>query len=137
MMKVTADALFDDYNLFMAKDAFEALDKLHDHHQGISLILSDVMMPGMDGFAFCRRVMADERYTPIPIIFVTALMDEKEQLTGYQAGATDYIVKPYNMRILKEKIAHWIARRQYETLLREMSVSVEPQLEERSPTTRR
>jgi signal transduction histidine kinase len=132
MMKVTADALFEDYNLFLAKDAFEALDKLHDHHQGIALILSDVMMPAMDGFDFCSRVMADKRYEHIPIIFVTALMDEKEQLKGYEAGATDYIVKPYNMRILKEKVAHWISRRQYEMLLHEMSSSVEPRLEELS-----
>lgn len=132
MMKVTADALSDDYNLFLARDAFEALDKLHDHYQGIALILSDVMMPAMDGFDFCRRVMADTRYEHIPIIFVTALMDEKEQLKGYEAGATDYIVKPYNMRILKEKVAHWISRRQYEMLLHEMSNSLEPRLEELS-----
>ena len=103
------------------------MGKLKAHQDQIALILSDVMMPGMSGFDFCNTIMGDERWKHIPLLFVTALLSEEEQVRGFQLGAADYIVKPYNIRILKEKIAHWIMRRQYEALLLEMSRSLDLQ----------
>ena len=132
MMKVIVDALSDEYNLLLAKDGFEALDKLGEYKNKISLILSDIMMPGISGFEFCEEVMSKARWKHIPLIFITALLQEEDQLRGYRLGATDYIVKPYNIKILREKVNHWILRRQYELLLKDVSTSLELTAEENS-----
>ncbi len=125
MMKVIVEALREQYNLLLAFDAFEGLRKLEAHSSEVALILSDIMMPGMSGFDFCKKIMAEEAHQHIPLIFITALMNQEDQLKGYDAGATDYIVKPYNIKILKEKVDHWISRRQYEMLLKGTSGSLE------------
>jgi signal transduction histidine kinase len=130
MMKVIVEALRQDYNLFLGRDAFEGLDKLKAHDGLINLILADVMMPGMSGFDFCKQVMENEHWKSIPLIFVTALMGEADQLKGYSIGATDYITKPYNIKILKEKVDHWISRRQYEAILENMSRELELKVEQ-------
>lgn len=130
MLKVTVDALHDEYNLHIARNGIEALEKLKAFDGEISLILSDVLMPEMDGFQLCEQVMAEEKWKQIPFIFNSALFEEKDQLKGFELGATDYLLKPYNIRILKEKVAHWIARREYEILLKNISSSLESRSEE-------
>jgi signal transduction histidine kinase len=132
MMKVIVEALQDDYNLVLSRNGFEALEQLEEYRGQISLILSDIMMPGMSGFEFCKAVMTKQEFKHIPLIFVTALLKEEDQLKGFELGATDYIVKPYNIKILKEKVAHWISRRQYEVLLHELSGTLESRVEELS-----
>ncbi len=125
MMKVIVEALREEYNLLIAFDAFEAQRKLDGARTPISLILSDIMMPGMNGYDFLEKTMAQEQFQHIPFIFITALMSQEDQLKGFALGATDYIVKPYNIKILKEKVDHWISRRQYEVLLKNASSSLE------------
>ena len=58
------------------------------------VILLDVMMPGMDGLEVCRELKRDVRTTGIPVIFVTALTDQRDLLAGFEAGAVDYVGKP-------------------------------------------
>ena len=130
MMGVSVDALKNDYNLFLARDGYEGLEKLKTHHESISLILTDVMMPGMSGYDFCKTIMEEEKYKHIPLIFISALMSEEDQLKGFSLGATDYIVKPYNVRILKEKVSYWISRRTYEQILQDFSASLEDKVQE-------
>ena len=125
MLKVTVDALHEEYNLHIAQNGVEALEKLNKFGDQISLILSDVLMPEMNGFDLCEKVMSEEKWKHIPFIFNSALFEEKDQIKGFDLGATDYLVKPYNIRILKEKVSHWIARRQYEILLQDISASLE------------
>jgi signal transduction histidine kinase len=60
------------------------------------LILLDVMMPGLDGFETCRRLKANPATRDIPVIFMTALADTADKLTGFAAGAVDYVTKPLN-----------------------------------------
>lgn len=59
------------------------------------LILLDIMMPGMDGFAVCRELKADQDSADIPVIFITARTDTEDILQGFQLGAVDYITKPF------------------------------------------
>ncbi len=132
MMKVMIEALRDDYNLFLSQNGYQGLDKLKKNSEKISLILSDIMMPEMSGFDFCRQVMTNPHWIHIPLIFVTALLEEKEQLKGFKLGATDYIVKPYSIKILKEKVAHWISRRQYELILQKAFNTLEVHVKELS-----
>lgn len=125
MLKVIVDAMHDEYNLFIAQNGIEALEKLNKFGDKISLILSDVLMPEMNGFDLCEKVMSQDNWKHIPFIFNSALFEEKDQIKGFALGATDYLIKPYNIRILKEKVAHWISRRQYEILLKNVSFSLE------------
>lgn len=60
------------------------------------LILLDVMMPDMDGFEACRRLKAHERTHDIPVIFMTALTETTDKVTGFSLGAVDYITKPFD-----------------------------------------
>lgn len=58
------------------------------------IILLDVVLPGQDGFEICRRLKADDKTRDIPVIFMTALMEEGDKLAGFEAGGVDYITKP-------------------------------------------
>ncbi|NLP34154.1 MAG: response regulator [Clostridiales bacterium] len=97
-----------DYHVITAHDGQEGyaivLDQLPD------IILCDVMMPVMDGYAFCRKVKADIRTSHIPILLLTAKSSEENQYLGIEAGADDYISKPFNIDILKLKIEKIIER---------------------------
>jgi DNA-binding response OmpR family regulator len=59
------------------------------------LILLDIRMPGMDGYEVCRRLKADEKTRDVPIIFISALEEERDKVKGFQEGAVDYITKPF------------------------------------------
>lgn len=101
--------LFDnDYRVITAHDGQEGytivLDQLPD------IILCDVMMPVMDGYEFCRKVKADIRTSHIPIILLTAKSSEENQYIGLEAGADDYIAKPFNIDMLTLKISKIIER---------------------------
>ncbi len=68
------------------------------------LILLDVMMPGMDGYEVCRRVRADSHLAEVPVIMVTALDDQASRLLGIEAGADDFITKPFNRAELRARV---------------------------------
>ena len=69
---------------------------------GVDLILLDVMLPGMDGFAFCRRVR--ESGDRVPVLFLTARGRDDDRIRGLEEGGDDYIVKPFNLRELLARI---------------------------------
>jgi PAS domain S-box-containing protein len=68
------------------------------------LVLLDVMMPSMDGYEVCRRLRADARLAEVPVIMVTALDDPASRLAGLEAGADDFITKPYNRAELRARV---------------------------------
>ncbi len=68
------------------------------------LILLDIMMPDMDGYEVCRQLKADETTRDIPIIFLTAKVEEEDETKGLELGAVDYITKPISPSILKERV---------------------------------
>uniref|UniRef100_UPI004057AEA5 response regulator n=1 Tax=Candidatus Electronema sp. TaxID=2698783 RepID=UPI004057AEA5 len=69
------------------------------------LILLDIMMPGMDGYEVCRRLKADSRSKHIPVIFLSALDKESDELQGLDAGAVDFITKPFKLEIVRARIS--------------------------------
>lgn len=75
------------------------------------MVISDVMMPITDGITLCRRIKDDIRTSHIPVILLTAKSAKDSQLTGLEAGADDYIAKPFNMEMLLLKIRHLIEMR--------------------------
>lgn len=90
------------YRVHEATNGKEGWQKALAHHPQI--IVSDISMPVMDGIALCNKVKADKRTSHIPIILLTALMGEDEQIRGLQTGANDYMTKPFNFEILNAKI---------------------------------
>lgn len=80
------------YQVLVAEDGEEALELVQRRQP--DLILLDVMMPGIDGFETCRQLKAMPSVADVPVIFMTALTDTDQKLTGFAAGAVDYITKP-------------------------------------------
>ena len=70
-------------------------------------VLLDVMMPGLDGFAVCKAL---RRQSAVPILFLTALGDEEDQIRGFALGADDYITKPFSLPVLHAKVTALVAR---------------------------
>ena len=68
------------------------------------LILLDLMLPGTDGYAFCRSVRADERAAKVPVIMVTARNEDADVVAGLEVGADDYVTKPFSARILSARV---------------------------------
>ena len=80
------------YSIVTATSGMEALDKIKDCKP--DLVLSDVMMPGMDGFELTRRIKDNEYSSIIPVVLVTALRDTEDRVRGIEAGCDDFISKP-------------------------------------------
>lgn len=91
-----------DYELHFAESGPEALSMLDEVRPDV--ILLDVMMPGMDGFAVCRRIRETPRWRDIPIVLVTALDDRDAKIRGLQAGADDYLSKPVDWPELRARV---------------------------------
>lgn len=86
------------FNCFVAYNTEEAEDILKRY--SIDLIILDIMLPGMDGFEFCKLLRQDEKTKQIPIIMLTAKAEEIDRIIGFELGADDYIVKPFSIREL-------------------------------------
>lgn len=83
--------------------------------ESYDLVLLDVMMPKMDGFTLCKKIREKEE---IPIIFITAKVQEVDQLKGYELGCDDYIVKPFSLPVLLAKCNAIMKRKHYQFLER-------------------
>ena len=90
------------YSLALAKDGPQALDIAA--REKPDLILLDIFMPGMDGIEICRRLKADSVIHDIPVIFVTSQSGSDEVLAGFEAGAVDYVTKPFRIPELLARV---------------------------------
>lgn len=96
------DNLRDMFFILEAANGKEGWQKALAQHPDI--IVSDISMPEMDGIDLCKKLKSDERTLHIPIILLTAIIGEEEQLKGLEIGANDYMTKPFNFEILLSKI---------------------------------
>lgn len=76
------------------------------------IIISDVLMPEMDGYEFCQKIRKDERTSHIPILLLTALGSREHEIEGLSHGADDYITKPFDLGILQTKVENILSVRQ-------------------------
>lgn len=106
MCEFIGTSLADRYRVLTASDGEEALGVLR--RETVSLVVSDVMMPVMDGLELCRRIKNDLQLSHIPVILLTAKTAGDSAMEGYEAGADDYMVKPFNIDMLKLRINKFI-----------------------------
>lgn len=90
------------YRVEVASNGKEALEKIQEQHP--DLVISDVMMPGMDGNELCRRIKEDKHTSHIPVILLTARQAVESKVKGLETGADDYVTKPFNMTVLALRI---------------------------------
>lgn len=106
-IKILVGALRESYRLVVATNGLDAIKAALEKKP--DLILLDVMMPGMDGYEVCKRLKANVETAAIPIVFVTAMDEEKDETRGFLLGAVDYIVKPISPVIVKARVQTHIA----------------------------
>ncbi len=100
------------YQILEAKDGEEGLNKAFDSTSGgPDLIITDVMMPKLDGFQLCSKLKADSRTSHIPIIMLTAKATIHDKIEGLETGADDYIMKPFEADELKARIKNLLEQR--------------------------
>lgn len=114
MASYIGSQLKDDYAVAHAADGVQGLMKAEELVP--DLIITDLMMPGMDGLEVCRKIRANEILSHIPVIIVTAKISEKDRVKGFEAGADAYLAKPFNHDELRVRVEKLLEQRR---LLRE------------------
>jgi signal transduction histidine kinase/ligand-binding sensor domain-containing protein/DNA-binding response OmpR family regulator len=92
------------YKVVEACDGRDGWQKTLSHHP--ELIVTDISMPHMNGIELTKKIKSDKRTNHIPVILLTALTGEKEQIKGLETGANDYITKPFNFEVLNAKVTN-------------------------------
>jgi CheY-like chemotaxis protein len=98
-----------EYSILEAVDGADGWNRSLE--QTPDIIVSDVMMPKMDGFALCDRLKTDERTSHIPVILLTAKAASQDKIKGFQTGADDYIMKPFEQAELRARLRNLLEQR--------------------------
>jgi two-component system, sensor histidine kinase and response regulator len=109
------------YNLCVATSGFQALESIKIDVP--DLILLDIQMPEMDGFEVCKRLKSNANTKEIPIIFLTAVIEPEKIVHGFDLGAVDYIIKPFNIVELTARVAAHIEIKQSREQLQELNAT--------------
>lgn len=112
------EVLKEECDIFMATNGQQALEQcllvMPD------LVLLDLVMPGMNGHEVCRQLKASSLTQAIPVIFISAQRDEEDEALGFELGAADYILKPFNRTILHARVRLHLAMKQQTDMLKAM-----------------
>lgn len=114
--QILVNVLQDEYDVAVAYNGIEALEMVKE--QMPDLILLDIIMPEMDGYAVCEQLQNDVKTRDIPILFLTALEGDQNEAYGLELGAMDYIRKPFNVPIVRAKIRNHLELKRYKDLLK-------------------
>ena len=116
------DCLADRYRIAEAENGQVGLDAARRLRP--DLVLSDVMMPVMDGYALCRALKADDDIKHTPLILLTAKADESQRVAGLELGADDYMAKPFNARELRARVHNTLLIKRQERELAELNTDL-------------
>lgn len=98
------------FNVHWAKDGKEALDIIENHANELELAVLDIMVPYMDGKEICKHIRKHPVINEIPVLFLTARDEEKDEIEGLQLGGDDYIKKPASLNLIKAHIETQLRR---------------------------
>ena len=115
---ILARALRDDYRITIAGDGESALRSVA--HAPPDLVLLDIMMPGLDGYEVCRRLKRDPATRDIPIVFLSSLDEAPDKAKGFEAGAADYITKPFEILEVRARVGALLRAKAYQDAVREL-----------------
>ncbi|MCR8558068.1 response regulator [Mucilaginibacter sp. BJC16-A38] len=118
------DNLKSAFNIIEAENGKKGWQKALAQHP--NLIVSDISMPEMNGIDLCMKIKNDKRTSHIPVILLTALIGEEQQLKGLETGASDYMTKPFNFEILQSKIRNILSQQEYMRKTYTKQVEVNP-----------
>lgn len=118
------------FTVSVAVDGESAIEQLKQDHP--DLILLDVMMPGIDGFETCRRLKANAHTADIPVIFMTALSETVDKLTGFSVGGVDYVTKPIQHEEVLARVNAHLTLRSLQKQLQEANAMLEQRVAERT-----
>lgn len=120
-----SSGLADLFNTLEAENGEQALELLKENE--VDVIVTDVMMPVMDGIKLCKNVKQNIRTCHIPVLILSAKTDIKDQMEGLQVGADDYIPKPFSLAVLTTKIQNMMRTRRRMLERYSKSLEVEPE----------
>ncbi|SFG64007.1 response regulator receiver modulated diguanylate cyclase [Duganella sp. CF458] len=110
-----------EHEVLFAMNGEKALELAHQHQP--DLILLDAVMPGMDGYEVCAALRASSDVRDIPIIFVTALTTPEDETRALEAGAVDFITKPFNVAVVRARVRTHLTLKRQSDAMREMSLT--------------
>lgn len=119
-IKVLGESLKSLYRVRLATNGSKALE-IAGSPDPPDIILLDIIMPDMDGYEVCRRLKADSNTKNIPVIFITAKDEEKDETRGLALGAVDYITKPFSLAIVKARLKTHIELKHHRDVLENLS----------------
>ncbi|WP_321404585.1 response regulator [Maridesulfovibrio sp.] len=106
--------LFDKgFQVSLASNGENALELMEERK--VDLVISDVVMPGMDGYELCERIRASSRYKDVPVILLTSLSDPGDIIKGLKSGATNFVTKPYDEGFLLARIESVLRNRSFDS----------------------
>ena len=127
-LNVLAQTLGDDYDIYIATNGQKALAVAAS--ENLDLILLDIMMPDMDGYAVCEQLKADAKTRNILVIFVTAKDEDQDEAKGLALGAVDYITKPFSSAVVQARIRNHLELQRTTMALAHQNEKIRQQNEE-------
>ena len=118
------------YRIMVAKDGLSAIKQVEKEKP--DLILLDIVMPGIDGYETCRRIKADPDSKNIPVIFMSSLYETTDKLKGFQVGAVDYIIKPFQHEEVLARVNSHLTIEKLQKELQETNLNLEKRVNERT-----
>ncbi|BAX78948.1 hybrid sensor histidine kinase/response regulator [Labilibaculum antarcticum] len=131
LREVIADIFNDYFIVFQANDGVQGFEKCMNNHPDV--IISDVMMPNMNGIELCRKIKEEEAVSHIPVLLLTAKNTIESQLEGFKTGADAYIPKPFNADILKARVISLINNRENLRKKFQKEIEINPMIIANSP----
>ena len=102
LLEFLKESLSEDYGVLTAENGLQALEILKE--EDVDMVITDVMMPMMDGVELCRQIKSHIEWSHIPVIMLTALSTDEDRLNSLEQGADEYVTKPFNLSVLRLRI---------------------------------
>lgn len=118
-LRILGAALSDSFEILCATNGREALETARTGQP--DLILLDILMPGMDGFETCRALKADPATRAIPVLFLTSLQEEADEVRGFEAGGEDFLTKPFRLPVVRARLRTHLELKRYRDFLEDCS----------------